>query len=172
MGARFIVTMSAADAVTLAASALKKARFAPAQRDISAKVAAQGSGWIARALSIGRPSRRGGSLGIDGEFFPLNLIPLFWPRVAATLAIVCTRPTDAGTELVLFAHPSMLHAGERTNDSRPLVANAYADLSRRFAASGSLLSHEPLADVAALSARVDETCPASDAFVRRELGWS
>lgn len=165
-GARFLVRTDAGSAVTEGVSALRGARFAPDATPLQAALQATASPWAAQALTIGRPASRWSLNHVDYEFFPLNLVPLFWPRVALTLAIACARSTDAGTELLIYAHPSMLRAGTRTNDSAPLMSKAAETLQRRFTATGVLLQHEPIAQI------VDDDCPASSTFVRSRLGWS
>lgn len=165
-GARFLVRADSVTALNHAIAALQGARFALDTTARQPQLAGASAPWTAQALTIGRPASRWALNHVDYEYFPLNLIPLFWPRVALTLAIACARTTDAGTELVIFAHPSMLRAGERTNDSRPLMAKAYATLQHRLGSAGLLLHHEPIDRV------TDDGCPASGAFVRQRLGWT
>lgn len=165
-GARFLVRSDAATALREGVSALRRARFVPDATALQATLTASASPWVAQALTIGRPASRWSMNHVDYEYFPLNLLPLFWPRVALTLAIACARTTDAGTELVIYAHPSMLRAGARTNDSGPLMSKAAARLQKRFTTSGVLLQHGPIVSVE------DDACPASGAFVRARLGWT
>lgn len=164
-GARFHVRTDAASALRDSVAELRRARFAP-DASLPAQVAPIGSPWIGQALTIGRPASRWSLTLFEYGDFPLNLVPFFWPRVALTLAIACAKPTDAGAELVIYARPSMLRAGERTNDSGPLMNQAYEGLQRRFAAAGILLHHEPVARID------DDDCPASGPSVRKQLGWS
>jgi len=165
-GARFLVRADAAGALREAVSALKAARFTPDPTARQTTLSASAGDWIAQAMTIGRPSTRWTPSHVDYEYFPLNLLPIFWPRVALTLAIACARTTEAGTELVICAHPSMLRAGARTDDTGALMTQAATTLNRRFTAAGVLMQHAPLAAVE------DETCPASSAFVRQRLGWT
>lgn len=164
-GARFLVRADAASALSAAVAELRRARFAP-DPSLPPQVAAPGSAWIGKALTIGRPASRWSLPPLEYGDFPLNLVPVFWPRVALTLAIACARTTDAGAELVIYARPSMLRAGERTNDSGPLMRGAYEGLQRRFSAAGILLHHEPVVRIE------DDDCPASGPSVRQQLGWS
>jgi hypothetical protein len=159
------VRTDAATALRAGVSALRGARFTPDAK-LQARLSAAGSPWNAQALTIGRPASRWGLPAPDYGDFPLNLLPLLWPRVALTLAVACARTTGSGTDLVIFAHPSMLHAGERTNDSGALMSKAAANLQQRFTASDTLLRHAPIASVD------DEDCPASGMFVRTRLGWT
>jgi len=163
-GARFLVRGDAGAVLREGVTALRSARFAP-DPALQSTLAATGSPWIAQALTIGRPAGRW-RLTPDYGDFPLNLLPFLWPHVALTLAVACARTTDAGTELVLFAHPSMLRAGERTNDSGALMSKAATTLQQRFTAPGALLQHGPITSVD------DEDCPASATFVRTRLGWT
>jgi hypothetical protein len=167
-GARLVVRADPAEALQYAITALRGARFALDTTPRQPRLMAAAAPWVAQALTIGRPARGLWASTPMFEYgdFPMNMIPLFWPRVALTLAIACARNTDAGTELVIYAHPSMLRAGDRTNDSGPLLARAYTALQRRFGSSGVLLHHEPLDRV------TDDGCPASAPFVRRQLDWS
>lgn len=165
-GARFLVRTDAGSALTEGVSALRGARFAPDTTALQTTLQATASPWFAQALTIGRRASRWSLNHVDYEYLPLNLLPLLWPRVALTLTVACARSTEAGTELVILAHPSMLRAGARTNDSAPLMSKAAETLQRRFTASGALLQHEPITQIA------DEDCPASGAFVRTRLGWS
>lgn len=167
-GARLLVRADPATALDHAITALRGARFVLDTSALQPQLAAAAVPWVAQALTIGRPARRGlwSTPMFEYGDFPLNMIPLFWPRVALTLAIACARATDAGTELVIFAHPSMLRAGDRTNDSGPLMTKAYATLPRRFGASGVLLHHEAIDRV------TEDSCPASTTFVRSRLDWS
>ncbi|GAA3933485.1 hypothetical protein [Microbacterium soli] len=165
-GARFIVRAAPAAALSEGVSALRSARFVPDTTALQATLTASGGPWVAQALTIGRPARRWALTHIDYEYFPLNLLPFLWPRVALTLAIACARATEDGTELIVYAQPSMLRAGERTNDSGPLMVKAAEALQRRFTASGALISHGEVARID------DDGCPASRAFVRQRLGWS
>lgn len=165
-GSRLHVRTTPALALDHAISALRGARFALDTSATQQKLAAAGTPWLAQALTIGRPASRWTLPPFEYGDFPMNIIPFFWPRVALTLAIACARATDAGTELVIFALPSVLRAGERTNDSGPLTARAYANLQRRFESAGLLLHHEPISTIS------DESCPASATFVRRRLGWT
>lgn len=164
-GARLLVRADPTVAVDHAVSALRGARFAPDTATVQPRLAAAAPPWVAQALTIGRPASRWALPSFDYGDFPLNMIPAFWPRVALTLAIACARATDAGTELVISAHPSMLRAGERTNDSGPLMNAAYSTLQRRLGGASLLLHHEPISRVD------DDTCPASAAFVHTRLDW-
>ncbi|WP_433586150.1 hypothetical protein [Microbacterium hydrocarbonoxydans] len=164
-GARLIAAVDPHTALTVGVAAMSTNRFTPGTAELQQKLTASGSPWIGQDLRIGN-SRSTGLFHTSGIGDPDDLLlPFTWSLVVPTLAIVCSRPTPAGAELLMFAHPSPSRSFGREHEVRPLMAKAYTRMQHDFSLRNALLQHEPIAHV------TDETCPASLAFITRHLGW-
>lgn len=164
-GARLLVRADPQTALLAGVSAMSAARFETGTSAWGQRLAASGSPWVAQDMRIGNP-RTTGLFHTSGASDPDDLLlPFTWSFVVPTLAVVCSRLTDAGSELVMLAHPSPLRSFGREDEVRPLMARACTRVQRAFAEQGALLHHEPISAVA------DESCPASLSFIVRELGW-
>lgn len=165
-GGRFILTIDPRSALNIAVEHLHATGFDKGDDTFQRILSEAGSEWLAQDLRIGdiKKSWKRGLLAWAVEDTGLEFFKPFWRGVTPSLVVACTRPIDAGTELVIYPHDSIKGGSDRT-DSRPLVREALHTLEHRFAEAGQLVSFERMRGIK------NDGSPASQKVVRDLLGW-
>lgn len=165
-GARFVVRIDPAAALSAAVDRLQEEGFAPGDDTFRRRLQSEGSEWLAQDLRLGdvRKSWKRGIIAGLVEDTGLEFFPRFWRGATPTLVVACARATSDGTELVVYPHVS-IRGGSDSNDAYPLVRRAVTALDERFAAEGVLVSREKLLGIK------NDGSPASQKVVKQLLGW-